>query len=51
MRFEDPDMVNTFSCLHHQEPAKFLSVVFQNKSHTTNLYAFSALKPTKRTLP
>ena len=29
MRFEDLGLVNTFACLHHQEPVWLLPVVLQ----------------------
>ena len=46
MRSEDPGLINTFPCLHHQEPVWLLPiVVFLRRSRTTNLNAVSPRDP------
>ena len=48
---EDLSLVDTFACLHHQQPVWRPSIIFFHGSHTTNWCAFSPLRPAKRSLP
>ena len=50
MRSEDLGLVNTFACLHRQEPVWFPPVTFFSTDRTPPML-FSLLRPTKRGLP